>query len=90
MMLALAIICRTLRNTSKKLCSAAGGQVFTNKFPSAGDRSEVLECATLDIRRFAPRATGRLVLGYGMIGTIGIPNEYGRYMHPHTYSMHIC
>ena len=32
----------------------------------------------------------RLVNGYGMIGMIGIPKEYGRYMHQYTYSMHIC
>ena len=32
----------------------------------------------------------RLVTGYGMIGMIGIPKEYGRYIHSYTYSMHIC
>ena len=32
----------------------------------------------------------RLVNGYGMIEMIGIPKEYGRYMHQYTYSMHIC
>ena len=33
-----------------------------------------------------------LYFGYGMIGIIGIPLEYGRYMHQYTgtYSMHIC
>ena len=28
---------------------------------------------------------GRLVLGYGMIGMIAIPKEYGRYMHQYIY-----
>ena len=33
---------------------------------------------------------GRLVTEYRMIGMIGIPKEYGRYIHQYTYSMHIC
>ena len=32
----------------------------------------------------------RLVPGYGMIGMIGTPKEYGRYMYQYMYSMHIC
>ena len=34
------------------------------------------------------RQNNRLVTGHGMIGMIGIPKEYGRYMHQYTYSMH--
>ena len=37
-----------------------------------------------------PRHMHRLVNEYRMIRMIGIPKEYGRYMHQYTYSMHIC
>ena len=34
--------------------------------------------------------TYRLVLGYGMIGMMRIPKEYGGYMLEYTYSIWIC
>ena len=32
----------------------------------------------------------KFVIGYGMIGMVGIPKEYGRYVYQYTYLMHIC
>ena len=37
--------------------------------------------------RIAPAPKSRLVTDYGMIGMIGIPKQYGRYMHQYTYSL---
>ena len=37
-----------------------------------------------------PGLVPRDVNEYSMIRMIGIPKEYGRYMHQYTYSMHIC
>ena len=44
----------------------------------------------LEFHRVARRVGVRLVIEYRMIGMIGIPKEYRRYMHQYTYSMHIC
>ena len=45
---------------------------------------------TIFIELLFRRFVSRLVIGYGVIGMIGVPKEYGRYMHQYTYSMHIC